>query len=107
MSRKERLHNALFQELMPEQLIIDDESHTHHVPKDGESHFKIIIVSKLFQSLSRIARHRLVQTRVAQEFQTGLHALSLHLYTPEEWTKAQKTSLTSPVCRGGKHQETL
>jgi len=103
MSRKQRINHALLQELKPDTLIIEDESHRHSVPEGAESHFKITAVGKIFEPLSRIARHRLVNAVVADEFSQGLHALSLHLYTPNEWLKQQAITSDSPACRGGSH----
>jgi BolA protein len=37
--------------------------------------------------MSRIARHRLVHEIVHDEFENGLHALSLKLLTPDEVTR--------------------
>ena len=106
MSRKQLLYDALFIELKPDLLIIDNESHRHNVPEGAETHFKVIAVSSHFEHLNRIARHRLVNSLVANEFTQGLHALSLHLYTPDEWLKQNKNAPTSPACRGGKkHSE--
>ncbi|AHE66482.1 BolA family protein [Legionella oakridgensis] len=105
MSRKQRLHEVLFAELAPNTLIIEDESRRHHVPADGESHFKIIAVSARFESLSRINRHRLVNAWFANEFSSGLHALSLHLYTPVEWQQKSGMPPSSPACRNGKHHD--
>jgi 23S rRNA-/tRNA-specific pseudouridylate synthase len=87
MSRNLRIHNALSEKLKPEALIVENESNQHNVPEDAETHFKIVTVSRQFTNLSRIERHRLVNAIVAEEFQSGLHALSLHLYTPQEWEK--------------------
>ena len=41
-------------------LKIINESFMHNVPKDSESHFKVIIVSDDFKNLSLINRHKLV-----------------------------------------------
>ncbi len=102
MSRKQRIHDALSLKLKPDTLIIDDESHRHHVPAGAETHFKIVAVSSLFENLGRVARHRLINTSVASEFKTGLHALSLHLYTPSEWLQKTTNVPASPACRDGK-----
>jgi len=101
MSRKQRIHDALFAELKPDTLIIEDESHRHHVPEGAESHFKVVAVSALFDKLNRISRHRLVNTVIGAEFNSGLHALTLHLYTPDEWQNTSNTP-ASPACRDGK-----
>jgi BolA protein len=42
------------------------------------------MVSEAFAGLSRVARQRLVYHALGEEFDTGLHALSLDLKTPEE-----------------------
>ena len=104
MSRKQRIHDALIAELKLDTLLIDDESHRHNVATGAESHFKIVAVSDTFENLNRVARHRLVNTLVAAEFNAGLHALSLHLYTPSEWChRENQAAPASPACRNGKH----
>lgn len=105
MSRTQRIHDALFNALIPEVLTIEDETHQHHVAPDAESHFKIILVSTQFIGQARLARHRLVNSLLANEFQLGLHALSLHLFTPAEWERHSGNTSSSPLCRGGKWLE--
>ncbi len=100
MSRKERMAQLLNQELAPIYLNVEDESGNHHVPQGAETHFKITAVSSRFIDLTRIARHRLLNHFLSKEFELGLHALSMHLYTPDEWEK-NKTVLQSPSCRDG------
>jgi len=97
MLRKKRLHDALSKALLPAYFVIDDESGNHQRP-GVETHFTMIIVSEKFQNLTRLARHRLVNATVSDEFSTGLHALSLHLYTPEEWQKRGKSKPATPPC---------
>jgi BolA protein len=101
MSRTHRLHTIISAHLAPQVLQIEDESHQHHVPAGAESHFKVCIVSEQFQDKTRVARHRLVNHLIQQEFDNGLHALSLHLFTPEEWADREKPVQPSPNCRGG------
>lgn len=107
MSRKQRIYDALSVELKPDSLIIEDESHRHHVPNDAQSHFKVIAVATMFENLGRVARHRLINTLLVTEFQEGLHALSLHLYTPNEWALKTTEVPVSPDCRHGKHRDTF
>lgn len=90
MSRKIRIEELLNQELSPIYLSVDDESSNHHVPQGAETHFKVTAVSSKFIDLSRIARHRLVNRLLANEFELGMHALSMHLYTPDEWEKTKR-----------------
>ncbi len=72
-------------------LEIEDESARHaghmhmaRAPAGGETHYNVMIVSPVFQGLSRVARSRAVHEALAEEFATGLHALSLKLSTPAE-----------------------
>lgn len=98
-SRKQRIHNVISQELTPSFLSVDNESHKHHA--GAETHFKLVIVSEKFQNLAKIARHRLLNHLLADELAKGLHALSLHLYSPDEWQICNETVLNTPACRGG------
>lgn len=96
MTRSQRIHDILTAKLSPSTLLVEDESHKHQRP-GIETHFKIIAVSAQFTELTRIARHRLINELLKDEFNTGLHALSLHLYTTDEWVK--KTTIpTTPNC---------
>ena len=85
----------------PEILEVLDESHNHHVPVGSQSHFKVTIVSSKFESLSLIERHRQVNTALKAEFNSGMHALAIHAYTPEVWQNKQKISPSSPKCLDG------
>src|SRR5512144_1936186 len=51
---------------------------------EGETHFRIEIVSASFQGLSRVERQRLVHRLLAAELAGRVHALSLATQTPEE-----------------------
>lgn len=98
MSRATRLQQTLSTALHPDYLRIENESSNHSVPKNAETHFKIVVVSNHFKSLTRIARQRLVHSIIAAEFNTGLHALSMSLHTPEEWQTQEGYVLASPPC---------
>jgi BolA protein len=100
MSRQARIEQHLMTHLNPLFLQVDNESKNHHVPQGSETHMKVIVVSKLFEGKTRIVRHRLVNQLLSQELDTGLHALSMHLYTEKEWQGAQAV-LSSPICRDG------
>lgn len=101
MTRKERIEQILTKTYAPIYLQVDDESQQHHVPLDAQTHYKIIVVTQNFASLSRVQRHRLINTLLHNEFQEGLHALSMHLYTPEEWEDRKNAVQTSPHCKDG------
>lgn len=101
MSRKERIQEQLSQKLCPVFLSVEDESKNHHVPEGAETHFKVIVATPQFAPLTRIARHRLINQLLSAEFDSGLHALSMYLYTPEEWDLQDKSILNSPSCKDG------
>ncbi|KTC88753.1 BolA family transcriptional regulator [Fluoribacter dumoffii] len=105
MSRKNRIEELLNHELAPVFLNVEDESGQHHVPENAQTHFKITVVSSQFSALSRLARHRLLNHLLKKEFERGLHALSMHLFTPEEWESRNKNVLNSPSCKGGFNRE--
>ena len=88
MTRRERLIERLSASLAPTAIDVVDESHRHAghagARPGGETHYQVEIVSARFAGMSRVARHRLVHEIVHDEFENGLHALSLKLLTPEE-----------------------
>ena len=100
--REQRLQKILSDSLNPVHLEIENESHSHSVPENSETHFKVLVVSDSFEGLSRLERQRRVNDLLKSELQTGLHALTQRLLSPTEWEK-QKSSLdfVSPACHGG------
>ena len=101
MSRKARIETKISAELTPLHLEIVDESHMHSVPEGAESHFKVLVVSEQFIDKKLVGRHRLLNALLADEFQSGLHALALHAWTPDEWFKKGGSPPASPQCMGG------
>jgi BolA protein len=84
----ESMRRKLTEALAPTRLAIIDQSHRHAghagARPDGETHFRIGIVSPAFAGLSRIERQRLVHQVLAAELAGRVHALSLATSTPEE-----------------------
>lgn len=82
------MEKALREQLSPLDIALEDESarHAGHAGANagGESHYRLRIVASAFADLARVARQRLVHDILAEEFKTGLHALSLDLKTPAE-----------------------
>jgi BolA protein len=101
MSRKQRIQDKLQSELSPLHLEVIDESHMHSVPEGAESHFKVLVVSEQFAEHKLVGRHRLINRLLGDEFSSGLHALALHTWTPEEWFEKGGTAPESPQCMGG------
>lgn len=86
-SRLARLERAFQENLQLQYLEIENESakHAGHYSGDGETHWRVLLVATEFRGLSRVQRHQRVNNLVKSEFESGLHALSLQLFTPEEW----------------------
>ena len=80
---EDQLKDILSKNINCKVLEVANQSHLHadHAgsPGTGQSHFHVKIVSEDFQSLSKIERHKLVNTYVFPLFERGLHALSLDL----------------------------
>ncbi|MGI5308538.1 transcriptional regulator BolA [Rheinheimera sp. WS51] len=83
-------------------LQVKNESYKHNVPEGSESHFNVVIVSETFAGQRLLQRHRAVNTVLAEELAKQIHALAIHTYTPEEWSKQQAEHVpASPKCYGG------
>jgi BolA protein len=74
--------------LSPEELTIEDQSTLHQghagARPEGESHFKVTVVSKKFDGLSRLERQRMVYRLLADDLKSDIHALALTTQTPAE-----------------------
>jgi BolA protein len=88
MSFEAQIREKLTAALAPERLDIVNESalHAGHhgSPGTGESHFRLLIVSKRFNGMSRVERHRIVNDTLASELAGGVHALAIKALAPEE-----------------------
>lgn len=82
------IEEKLTEALQPKQLDVIDESHLHAghggARPEGETHFRVVIVSALFEGESRVARHRMVTKVLAAEMNNPIHALALKTLTPKE-----------------------
>ncbi len=81
MTRELRIRDILTRAFAPETLEVVDDSarHAGHAgaAPEGETHFNIRITAATFTGLSRLAQQRAINKALAQEFETGLHALSI------------------------------
>lgn len=74
--------------LAPSILEIHDDSaeHAGHAgAAGGGGHFSVLIVSKLFSGVPRLARHQRVLSEVADLLPHPVHALSIKALAPEEF----------------------
>ena len=92
-----KIQNALH----PVFLEVINESHMHNVPPGSESHFKVIVVSDVFESKNRVARHQTMKALLAAELAGPVHALSMQTQTKNEWEDSGHTKIASPACHGG------
>jgi BolA family transcriptional regulator, general stress-responsive regulator len=87
-SYQNRITRKLTAGFSPLHLEVLDESDQHHGHggwrEGGETHFRVRLVSPRFAGLSRIDRHRLVNTALAEELNERVHALALELRSPGE-----------------------
>ena len=95
------IEQKITQYFQPSYLELINESNQHNVPAGSESHFKLIIVSHVFDGLRLLQRHREVNAVLAVELSSSVHALTMHTYTPDEWQGRQGDVPVSPACRGG------
>jgi len=81
---RKKLHDAF----APSELVVEDESaqHAGHAGArpEGETHFRVRIVSEKFTGLSRVERQRRVHDALKDELAVRVHALSLTTLTLEE-----------------------
>ena len=106
MSVQTAIEQKLANSLTPAHLEVINESHMHNVPSGSESHFKVVIVTDVFNGISRVRRHQQVNGILAKELKEDIHALSMQTMTPDEWFANGGQVMASPDCLGGsKHHK--
>jgi BolA protein len=99
MTIQNAIKNKLKDQFDPYHLEVVNESGNHNVPAGSESHFKVLMVTPVFTGKTLIARHRLVNHTLAEELSGPVHALSLKLFSPEQWKAAgEQDDSVSPPC---------
>ena len=82
------ISDTLTERLAPSALDVTDESHLHAghagARPEGETHFRIDVVSAAFEGRTRVERHRIVNEALGEAFRRGLHALALRARAPSE-----------------------
>ena len=82
------LRRRLEAALQPERIGIEDQSaqHAGHAGArpQGETHFRVVVVSGAFAGRSRVERQRLVYAAAADLLRTDIHALSVVALAPGE-----------------------
>jgi BolA protein len=102
MSVEVVIRSKLEDKLGPAHLEVVNESHMHSVPRGSETHFKVVVVSSLFEGMPPVKRHQLVYGALAEELgrkpaEGGIHALAITSRTPAEWAASPEAN-ESPLC---------
>lgn len=88
MSVAQTIEQKLRAAFAPSELSVEDESakHAGHsgARPEGETHFRVRIVSDAFAGLSRVERQRRVYAALESEMKTRVHALALVTLAPDE-----------------------
>jgi len=91
MSTQEKIAQILRQTVAATVVEVEDES-ALHVGHDGEAsgggHYRVMVVSPLFEGKSLVARHRMVYDALATEMQRTIHALALTALAPSQQMSA-------------------
>lgn len=95
---QQHLTEQLTTALSPVHLEVLNES-DNHSGAATQSHFKLVVVTRFFQDLKLIDRHRFINQLFKEEL-NHIHALAIHTYTPDEW-KMKDAAPASPKCEGG------
>ncbi len=94
------IKKLLIDAFSPSILSINNESYMHNVPKDSESHFKVVLVSDNFTGLSEVNRHKSVYKALGNLL-NSIHAISIFSFDEKEY-KNNPIILDSPNCANRK-----
>ncbi len=97
------MQEALEASLEMQWVMFENESAGHAGPAT-DSHFKLVVVADAFAGLSRVKRHQLIYRLLGEFLRSGVHALSLHLFTAQEWQESEGAVPNSPDCAGAAKQ---
>ena len=92
MKRKLKIEKILQDNFDPYFFLVKDVSEEHrghtNFIENVESHFEIIIVSQKFENLNNLARHRMINKSLKEEFSSDLHSVTIKTHTIDEYNKA-------------------
>jgi len=90
MKRKNKIENIIKELFKPYYFSVLDVSEQHRghqsFLENVESHFEIVIVSKIFNNKSKIDRHRMVNQTLKEEYLSDLHSVTIRALTVEEFS---------------------
>lgn len=85
--RRALIREKLETTFQPTELQVKDQSQLHaghEGARDGKGHFDVTIVSREFEGVNRIKRHRMVYDALGDLIRTDIHALRIKALTPAE-----------------------
>jgi len=97
MNVEKKIEHTLRDNFQLSHLEVINESHMHSGP-NTETHFKVVLVSEEFKDVKLVQRHRKINELLKYELENGVHALSLHLFTIDEWKEKDEYVKDSPPC---------
>lgn len=84
----QRITEKITKALDPIKIDVKDESHLHAghsgARPEGETHFRVTVVSDKFTGMTLIKRHRLINETLSEELQGPVHALAIKSLSPDE-----------------------
>ena len=90
MKRKSKIEKVIkdyFEPYYFSVLDVSEQHRGHQGFREGvESHFEIVIVSKIFNNKSKIERHRMVNQTLKEEYLSDLHSVTIRALTVEEFS---------------------
>ena len=101
MAVHQRIEDRIREAFEPRHLDVTNESSMHNVPPGSETHFRVCVVSRLFEGRTRVQRHQAVYRVLSEEMAGPVHALGLETLTPAEWEERDRPGAGSPPCLGG------
>jgi BolA family transcriptional regulator, general stress-responsive regulator len=88
MSVAHEIERRLRQSLAPLRLDLHDDSSRHAghagARPEGESHFRLLIVARAFEGISRVERQRMIYRALGDLMSSDVHALAIKALTPAE-----------------------
>jgi len=97
MHTEEKILTLLQEQLHIHHLEIQNDSHKHqgHAgwKETADTHFAITVVADEFETLTRIKRHQLIYSILADLMKDTIHALQIAAYSKKEWENKEKKEI--------------
>ncbi len=94
MKVAKRIEDKIIAKFDPLYFDVKDESDLHKghagARPEGETHFRLLVVSKTFETMSRLERQRAIHACLADELAENVHALAIKTRTPSEYKAEHK-----------------